>query len=182
MRPLVLLDVDGPLNPWAAKPDSLPEGYVEHRFRLSGWSRRKPLRMRLNPDHGADLARLAARTGAELVWATTWEHKANTMVGPAIGLPSLRVIEFAAYADQSTWKFTAVSRFARGRALAWLDDDFDMYPAARDAFLDRRHSSALPTFLARVNPRTGMTPEDLSSIETWLHALPDRTESGDHCT
>lgn len=98
-----------------------------------------------------------------------------------IGLPSLRVIEFAAYADQSTWKFTAVSRFVRGRSLAWLDDDFDMYPAARDAFLDRRRAAGVETFLARVNPRTGMTAEDLTSVEAWFHILSDRGESGDRC-
>lgn len=173
MRPLLLLDVDGPLNPWAATPDTRPADYVEHQFKLSRWSRRKTLRIWLNPHHGLDLTGLAGRTGVELVWATTWGHKANSTVGPAIGLPSLPVIEFAGpHSDTlSTWKFPAVARYAYGRPLAWLDDDFDLYAAARAAFLAKRHADGLATFLVPVNPRVGMTPSELDLIEAWLSSL-----------
>jgi HAD domain in Swiss Army Knife RNA repair proteins len=78
-RPLLLLDVDGPLNPWAAR--SAPPGFAEHRYRASRWGRR--LTVRLNPRHGRDLLELAERTGAELAWATTWGHRANRVIGPA---------------------------------------------------------------------------------------------------
>lgn len=173
MRPLLLLDIDGPLNPWAATDESRPSGYVEHRVRLSGWSRRKPLRIWLNPRHGADLMRLAERTGVALVWATTWGHRANTVVGPVIGLPKLPVIEFAQpqSGDRSAWKYPAVARYAYGRPLAWLDDDFDLYPAARDEFQAKRQANGTATFLRPVNPRTGITTADLASVQDWLSSV-----------
>lgn len=78
-------------------------------------------------------------------------------MGPVIGLPVLPVVEFggsltAVPGRPFTWKFGPVARFAAGRPLAWLDDDFDAYPAARDAFLDRRRADGLSTELIRVNP------------------------------
>lgn len=167
MRPLLLLDIDGPLNPFAARPDARQAGITEHKFRLSDCSRRKPLRMWLNPRHGPELLALAARTGLEMAWATTWEHQANTMIGPAIGLPPLSVITFAG--ASSAWKYPAVARYAYERPLAWLDDDFDLYPVPRDAFLAKR--AHLPTELIPVNPREGLSAEHLATIETWARAL-----------
>jgi len=167
MKPLLLLDVDGPLNPWAAKRDAKPEGYTEHRWKLSRWSRRKPLIMWLNPGHGERLTALADRANLQLAWATTWEHQANTMIGPALGLPTLTVIEFGPPAPH--WKFRAVNRFAGDRPLAWLDDDFDLYPGQRDAFLERRRGK--PTELVRVDPHTGMTGDHLEAVERWAAAL-----------
>ncbi|CAM4410535.1 HAD domain-containing protein [Nocardia ninae] len=163
MRPLLLLDIDGPLNPFAAKADAKPLGYREHKFKISGWSRRHPLRMWLNPTHGPAL--LQAAGPAELVWATTWEHKANTMVGPAIGLPNLPVIRFGD--SGPAWKFPAVAAYARQRPLIWLDDDFGMYPTARDEFLSSRGDT--PTTLISVDPRTGLTESHFAEIrEYWL--------------
>lgn len=162
MRPLLLLDVDGPLNPFAAKADAKPAGFHEHRVRLAGWNRRRPLRMWLNPGHGRAL--LDAAGSAELVWATTWEHKANTMIGPAIGLPVLPVIEFGQTGTE--WKFAAVARYARGRPLVWLDDDFDMYTKARDEFLSAR--TGLMSELVRVDPHTGITQAELAAVRACL--------------
>lgn len=162
-RPLILLDVDGPLNPFAGTEEARV-GFVEHRIRLSRWNKRKVLRLWLNPTHGPELLGLAERTGAQLAWATTWGHRANTVIGPVIGLPVLRVVEL----DDSggRWKFPAVERFAAGRPLVWLDDDFDLYPVERDAFLARRVGVA--TDLRRIDPRVGLTAADLAAVEAWL--------------
>lgn len=98
-RPLLFLDVDGPLNPYAAKPEKRPVGYTtlrvpqgdgvleEHRA-LS--FRRRPLRVWLNPEHGRDLLRL----GYELCWATTWMADANRWIAPVLGLPDLPFVDF----------------------------------------------------------------------------------------
>jgi hypothetical protein len=158
----VLLDIDGPLNPFAARTGAKPPGYVEHKFKLAGWSRRHPLRMWLNPGHGRAL--LAAAGPAELAWATTWEHQANTMVGPAIGLPNLPVVRFGETGPG--WKFPAVAAYARDRPLVWLDDDFDMYTSARDEFLTSRQG--LATTLLRISPRTGITDTDLVALRDAL--------------
>ncbi|MET4923331.1 hypothetical protein P3L51_13370 [Streptomyces sp. PSRA5] len=112
-RPLLLLDVDGPLNPYAARLPR-PRGYTTHHLHPSSWlSRQTPgsrphrrgLRVRLNPAHGPILTGLPF----ELAWATTWMHEANTMIAPAVGLPTdLPVIEwpelFATDPDGLYWK------------------------------------------------------------------------------
>jgi hypothetical protein len=172
MGPLLLLDIDGPLNPWAAVPGARPPGYVEHSFPVSRWRRRR-LRVWLNPRHGPALLDLAARTGAELAWATSWGHRANALVGPAIGLPRLPVVEFAGPRSdtESSWKYPAVARFAYGRSLAWLDDDFGLYPEAREAFLSRREASGSRTLLVTVDPEVGLTAKDLRAVEVWLGYL-----------
>jgi hypothetical protein len=177
VRPLVLLDVDGPLSPWAANERTRPPGYVEHRLRVGPWWWSRPLRIWLNPGHGPALLGLAERFGAELAWATSWDHRANAMIGPAIGLPVLPVVEVAAHLELRPgcafrWKFGAVARYAAGRPLAWLDDDFDVYPAARDEFVAKRERDGLPTELITVNPRTGITDEHLATIENWARQLP----------
>jgi len=159
----VLLDVDGPLNPFAGSEETRV-GFVEHRIRLSLWNKGKVLRLWLNPALGPALLGLAERTGAQLAWATTWGHRANTVIGPALGLPVLRVVELDDAGGR--WKFPAVERFAAGRPLVWLDDDFDLYPTERDVFVRRR--VGVPTELWRVDPRTGLTIEHLAAVEAWL--------------
>jgi hypothetical protein len=101
----------------------------------------------------------------ELAWATTWEDRANTTVGPALGLPPLPVVGVRAYEGKAEWKFGAVGRFARERPLVWLDDDFDLFPTARRAFLDRRRD---PTALIAVDPATGITADHLAAVEVAL--------------
>lgn len=172
-RAIVFLDVDGPLNLWAA--GDRPSGFVEHRFRVSRWGRRR-LRMWLNPAHGPMLLGMARRTGAELVWAPTWGRAANGTVGAALGLPELAAVEFvpgSALGDgalgDGQWKFPAVSRFAGQRPLVWFDDDFDLYPQARDAFVARRGGGRVN--LVRVDPHVGITEAQLAEVEEWLRVL-----------
>lgn len=157
-RPLLLVDVDGPLNPFAAKPTRRPEGYTTHRLHQ--------YRVWLNPDHGPMLLGFAERHRMELAWCTTWEHDANTMIGPRIGLPELPVVEFGFTATR--WKFGAVLDFAGDRPVAWLDDDFAEFPEFRDEFLAARGDR--PTLLHHVSPRIGLTQADLDAVAQWCPA------------
>ena len=132
--------------------------------------------MWLNPALGRALVGLARETGLELVWATSWEHQANSLMGPAVGLPPLPVIEFPTGLQplpghRFTWKYGPVGRYAAGRPLAWLDDDFGVCPAAREAFLERRRAADLPTELIEVDPRVGITGEQLAAVATWVRSL-----------
>jgi hypothetical protein len=94
-RPLLFLDVDGPLNPYAAKPERRPDGCTtlrvprgddgSHEEGRSLSRRRRPLRLWLNPRHGRQLLGL----GFELWWATTWMDEANRLIGPVLGFHTL---------------------------------------------------------------------------------------------
>ncbi|MBE1465245.1 HAD domain-containing protein [Kibdelosporangium phytohabitans] len=166
---LLLLDVDGPLNPYAAKAARRPPGYETFRQTSGGrWltgkeaRKRKGLRVWLNPAHGPILCALAEQTGLALVWATTWQHEANTCIGPAIGLPELPVIEFA---PSKEWKWAAVAAYADGQPVAWLDDQFDELPSARQAFEEQR--AGTPTLLCHVDPAFGLLDTHVDAIRRW---------------
>lgn len=190
---LLLLDVDGPLNPYAEKPHLRPPGYTTFRHTPTGaWlsgrdaRRHKGIRVWLNPDHGPALLAVADATGLELVWATTWLHEANNRIGPAIGLPTLPVIEFPLddlepdgggnrWRRDGTWKWSAVAAYAAGRPLAWLDDDHGnpLFAAARASFDHQR--TGQPTLLCHVDPRTGVQATHLDEIRAWAADLPATT-------
>lgn len=176
-RGLLLLDVDGPLNPYAAKRTRRPSGYQTYRRTKTGWHtgrdarRYRGLRVWLNPDHGAQLLTLAAETSLTLVWATTWQHEANDRIGPAIGLPKLPVIEFPGHHPvdgwDDAWKWPAVAAYAADRPLAWLDDEHDRAGAAEFT----RQRTGTPTLLSHVDPRQGLGPTHLAQVRHWASSL-----------
>ncbi len=108
-RPALLIDVDGPLNPYRARLTLRPDGYETHRYSMP--QQRKPLRVWLNPSHGPALLALADRF--ELWWATSWEQQANEWVAPRVGLPTdLPVVGFGKNPP---------------RPVAWLDPGRGIY-------------------------------------------------------
>ncbi|RSM76755.1 hypothetical protein DMH04_36140 [Kibdelosporangium aridum] len=160
-RGLLLLDVDGPLNPFAAKPHRRPPGYETFRKQTR---MRRSLRVWLNPRHGLLLRALAEETGLTLVWATSWQHEANDYIGPVIGLPPLPVIEFTVRRD---WKWPAVTEYAAGRPLAWFDDQFDR---GRQNFETERGDT--PTLLCHVDPASGLRDRHFEAVRAWAKRLP----------
>ncbi|TDC70281.1 HAD domain-containing protein [Streptomyces hainanensis] len=169
-RPLLYLDVDGPLNPYAADPQRPPAGYTAHRMLPESWLAQhlgkprpyvKPLRVLLNPEHGKQLRTLSARY--DLVWATAWSTEANTFIAPVLGLPDLPAVEFpaedATHLNGRCWKTRHILAHAAGRAFAWIDDEIG------DADLKhvRSHhpSSAL---LHHVDARIGLQDEDFATL------------------
>ncbi|WP_208765140.1 hypothetical protein [Streptomyces albidochromogenes] len=181
MLPTLLVDVDGPLNPFAAKPHRRPAGYETHRLltprweaaerrRLTEWGlpnkRMKPLRVWLNPDHGPALEALPF----DLVWATTWEEEANTYVAPVLGLPELPFIAWPSPrpvpAGDVFWKTPEIVTWAQGRAFAWIDDEIT---EADRTWVGEHHMG--PALLHRVDPRYGLTLDDFAALTTWATAL-----------
>ncbi len=80
VRPLLLLDVDGPLNPYAAPwfRERRPEGGYEMRYLTLGSGR--SYWVALNRWHGERLSELAEV--CDLAWASTWQEDANRLIAP----------------------------------------------------------------------------------------------------
>ncbi|GGO93944.1 HAD domain-containing protein [Wenjunlia tyrosinilytica] len=163
-RPLLLLDVDGVLNPFAAPPERRPEGYATHRMRPNGWDAPglKPLRVWLNPAHGPLLLALPY----ELVWATTWMDEANRWISPQLGLPELPFIAwpemFAVDENGVHWKTRHLVEYAAGRPFAWVDDELG---DPDRAWVAGHHGGE--ALLHRVDPRIGLTDADFEALDTW---------------
>ncbi|NBM20042.1 HAD domain-containing protein, partial [Streptomyces sp. GC420] len=168
MKPLLLIDVDGPLNPYAAKPERRPDGYETHRARPSGWPGARPLRLWLNPAHGAELTRLA--DAYELVWATTWRGEANEWIGPHLGLPELPHIEWPSMWGRSPrgtfWKTQYVLEYAGGRPFAWIDDEIT---ALDREFVERDYLGH--ALLMTIHPALGLTRADFDALAAWADEL-----------
>ena len=148
---LLLLDIDGTLCPIGPGPDvamtrlSIGTGAVSFR---------------------ADLPEVLAELAAcyELAWATAWEDNANLLLAPALGLPTLPVVRFAARGpdvssrDARTWKLPSIQRFAGDQPLAWIDDDLhgDAYAWAA--------MRRIPTELLSTNPSSGIIDRDVRAL------------------
>jgi hypothetical protein len=154
-RPLLLVDVDGVLNPWFAP--RCPDGFREYSF-FPGE------RVLLSEGHGALLRELAS--SFELVWATAWEHKANRLICPVIALPELPVIEFPLTGpDYRFRKLPAVIDSVGDRPCAWIDDEHqpDHYHWARER--------GVPTLLVDIDPAEGLTLRVAEQLAQWAAAL-----------
>lgn len=162
MRPLLFMDVDGPLIPFG--------GVGGHRsYQASRGNDENPLLARINPAFGPRLASLPC----EMVWATSWMDDANECVSPRPGLPDLQVVTWPepSAEDESDepeglhWKTRGLVEWAAGRSFAWVDDEIT--PTDRVWASSHHQGRAL---LHRVDPRTGLTESDFAVIDEWLRA------------
>ncbi|MFG2905437.1 hypothetical protein ACGF13_10310 [Kitasatospora sp. NPDC048286] len=175
------MDVDGPLNPCAAKPYRRPDGYRTHRLMTPSWEaaerRRlaawglphktpKPLRVWLNPDHGPALAALPY----DLVWATTWQEEADAFIAPLLGLPALPHIAWSEPRPEPDggvfWKTPQIVAWARGRPFARVDD---LITDADRAWVEAHHRG--PALLHHVAPKAGLTADDFARLTDWARQL-----------
>ncbi|MFF9242595.1 HAD domain-containing protein [Streptomyces sp. NPDC014801] len=164
-RPLLFLDIDGPLIPFGAPraaaglPPSGDQG--------------NPLLERLDPRLGPRLSSL----GCRLVWASTWREEANEVVAPRLGLPELSVVEWPDAEDDADpgprglhWKTRALADWAGRRPFVWLDDEIS---ETDRLWVGARHPA--PALLHRVDPAAGLTDTDFATVAAWLRALPPPT-------
>ncbi|MEO3863748.1 HAD domain-containing protein [Acrocarpospora sp. B8E8] len=167
MTPMVLLDVDGVLNP--SRRSSLAWR------RYTGIVDGEPYKILLDPRHGPQLLTMARECGAELVWATTWEEQANDEISPRIGLPRLPVIPIGDYLSSSGgehFKTGAVAAYVQRRPFVWFDDMLD---SADQEYLSN-HPGVGDFLLIHVDARFGLTDTHLAQAREWLSRLP----SADH--
>jgi hypothetical protein len=154
-RPVLLVDVDGVLNPWLA--EDCPPGFGEYDF-FPGE------RVLLSPGHGELLLSLAQ--AYELVWATAWEHRANRLICPVLALPELPVIEFPLSGrDLYFRKLPSVIEAVGDRPCAWIDDehrpDHHTWAASR----------GVPTLIVDIDPAEGLTSDVVAQLADWAAAL-----------
>lgn len=172
-KPLLLIDVDGPLNPWDNKGPRRPPEYGTWRFPLRGLHPRKPWRTWLRPEHGAWL--LSLKDSYELTWCTAWQDEANKFIGPVLDLPELPWIRFPGHRTSEWisrgWKYPEVAEYAAGRPLAWIDDDFDAVRLQRHRAQFECGRSPIPTLLHPVSPKTGLSREDITALADWASTI-----------
>lgn len=150
--PIVFLDLDGVLNPFAAS--DCPDGYQE-RVIFEGEEA-----VRFCPAHGDWIRELAAV--ADLWWATGWVENANELYLPLLEVQPLPVVQFPLVPFDPELKVPAVDAVAGNRRAVWIDDN---HTAA-----GRRWSAArpAPTLLVPIDPAIGWTRADVDQALAWL--------------
>lgn len=157
-RPLLLVDVDGVLNPFAAQP-----GFGRYECVVGA----ERYTVHLNPAHGAWLMELALAVRAELIWATTWEEWANEWIGPRLGLPRLPVVPLAGEAPSELgemFKTPHVAKYVGDRPFVWFDDH--VFSADEEYLRDCRGGGGF--LLVNIEPSHGLTREHLDLARAWL--------------
>lgn len=164
--PVLYQDVDGVLIPTYAR--RRPPGYSTFKVQKSeaGVSVGSGKNIWLNKSHGAWLRALEC----DLVWGTSWEGAANREVGKRIGLPPMPHVTFPhkyiKNPDGSHWKLDDLFLHADGRPFIWVDDGICGADTVRVAL-----EYPAPALLYRVDPRCGLTWDDMASIWQWLDSV-----------
>lgn len=173
-RPVLGIDIEGPLYPWDNKPTRRPQGYQTFRFPIRSQHPRKPMRVWLRPEHGPALLALAEHY--ELWWISSWSDEANEFIGPALGLPTLPYVPFEPAMCNSKrwdteWKWSRVADWFHGRDLAWIDDGFTR--TCHEDRLARFYESRVNvrTLLYQADPRIGLTDADFAALADWAQNL-----------
>jgi regulatory protein YycH of two-component signal transduction system YycFG len=149
MKPFLLLDIDGVLNPDI--PDS--SEFKDFRVLETPWSN-----FSLSLKEGQILQDLS--NYVDLVWATSWEDYANEYISPYLGINNLPVISFTPHGSESL-KVKDIIRFINfhQRPFIWIDDEIE----------DEFHSTItnmveVEFLLVKTNPTTGITVKNIYDV------------------
>lgn len=155
-RPILAVDIDGVVALFGFdEPPSLPG--VEFQL-VNG-------RMQCLSTTAAKLL-LQLADQYEVVWVTGWEQGAQRM-SRLLRLPKWPYLTFdgAARFGSADWKLAPLEKYARGRALAWVDDSFDevCYEWAQ-----RREE---PTLLVATESEVGLVEVQAQALSGWARSF-----------
>lgn len=152
-RPILAVDVDGVISLFGydeAPPPSearleLVDGVI-HCISLRAGERLRRLTEVFDP-----------------IWATGWEDKANFYLPGMLGLPELPHLTFdgAARFGSAHWKLGPLDEYARGRAIAWIDDNLD------DSCYRWAREREEPTLLVPTEPALGLQEAETEALLAW---------------
>jgi hypothetical protein len=160
-RPILAVDVDGVISLFGFDDPPPPS---EARYELvDGMIHCISLRA------GERLRRLAEHF--DLIWASGWEDKANFYLPMMLGIAELPHVVFDGTArfGSAHWKLGPLEAYCSGRALAWIDDNFDesCYRWAR--------KRAEPTLLVPTDPAAGLQEAETEALIAWGRGLGAET-------
>jgi hypothetical protein len=149
-HPLLLLDIDGVLNPYAAP--ECPADYREHVL----FPGEEPIRVR--GAHAGWLKELSARF--DIVWASGWGEDARVLerLYSVARLPS---VPFPPVPFGFAEKLAAVDAYVGERSVAWVDDLID---DRAYAWASRRLA---PTLLLSTDPAVGLERDHIETLLAW---------------
>lgn len=156
----IFLDVDGVLN---AVSDKNPSEWSEWRVtECDGWPIRHSLEM------GRELGKIFLLPNVEVIWLTTWEHKANEWISPLFGWPKFRVAERVTPSLDFWWKEAAFRQIHEDNPMpfVWIDDDIDsVIPDVIDWF--KKLDYHIDSFCIHPPCDKGLERHHLGILETW---------------
>jgi hypothetical protein len=156
-RPILAVDVDGVISLFGFEE---PPPRDQAQFQLVDG-----MMHCISLPAGDRLRRLAEHY--DLVWASGWEDKANYYLPNVLGLPELPHLTFdgAARFGSAHWKLGPLDEYGRGRAMAWIDDNFDesCYQWARDR--------VEPTLLIPTEAHLGIEEAHTEALIAWARGL-----------
>jgi hypothetical protein len=156
ISPVLFLDIDGVLNPFAAS--ACPDGYEEHEFYPGAGPER------YCPAHAGWIGELAA--AGELWWASAWGDDANALFLPRLGVSQpLPVVEFPPLPFPPERKVPPIAAVAADRPAAWIDDNHTV--AGRRWAAER----SAPTLLVPSDAAIGLTRADVDQVVSWAAGL-----------
>lgn len=153
---LLLLDIDGVLNPFAAQ--SIPDGYIAHHL----FDGEDPVLV--NTHHGDWVRELA--TAFDVVWVSAWGQDANHLLAPLLELPPLPMVPMPTAPFPATGKVPAVAAFAGNRPVVWIDDALALAAVAASAreWAARRRAA---TLLISIDPAVGWSRDHVDQALRW---------------